>query len=312
MKKDLLIAVIIPCYNEEITIKKTIQSCQNALPTAFIYVYDNNSSDRTVQIAQASGAIVRTEKLQGKGNVVRRMFADVEADIYVMIDGDDTYDMTNTQELIDILICNNLDMLNGRRVTNVKSAYRRGHRLGNRLLTNTVSMMFDYRFDDLLSGYRIFSRRFVKTFPAMSRGFEIETELTVHAMELRMPVAEYDVNYSDRPEGSVSKLRTYQDGFRILKTIAILVREERPLTFFGGAFFLFVSLSLLLAWPVFSTYLETGLVPRLPTAILSTGLMLLGFLNLACGLILDTVTLGRREHKRIAYLRYRAPNQTPG
>ena len=310
MKKDLSIAVIIPCYNEEITIKKTIHACQNAIPTASIYVYDNNSSDRTIQIAKSSGAIVRTENLQGKGNVVRRMFADVEADIYVMIDGDDTYDMTNTQELIDILICNNLDMLNGRRVANIKSAYRRGHRLGNRLLTNVVSMMFDNRFDDLLSGYRIFSRRFVKTFPAMARGFEIETELTVHAMELRMPVAEYDVNYSDRPEGSVSKLRTYQDGFRILKTIAVLVREERPMAFFGGAFILLVSLSLLLAWPVFSTYLETGLVPRFPTAILSTGLMLLGFLNLACGLILDTVTLGRRELKRISYLRYTAPNQT--
>lgn len=308
MIKDISIAVIIPCYNEEITIKKTIQSCQGALPTATIYVYDNNSSDRTIQIAQTSGAIVRTEKLQGKGNVVRRMFADIDADIYVMVDGDATYDMANTQELIDILISNNLDMINGRRVTNIKSAYRRGHRLGNRLLTNAVSMMFGNRFDDLLSGYRIFSRRFVKTFPAMARGFEIETELTVHAMELRMPVAEYDVNYSDRPEGSESKLRTYQDGFRILKTIAVLVREERPLTFFGGAFFLLVGLSLLLAWPVFSTYLETGLVPRLPTAILSTGLMLLGFLNLACGLILDTVTLGRRELKRIAYLRYAARN----
>jgi len=311
MKKDLSIAVIIPCYNEEITINKTIRSCQNALPTASIYVYDNNSSDRTIQIAKSAGAIVRTENLQGKGNVVRRMFADVEADIYVMIDGDDTYDMTNTQELIDILICDNLDMLNGRRVTNIKSAYRRGHRLGNRLLTNAVSMMFDNQLNDLLSGYRIFSRRFVKTFPAMARGFEIETELTVHALELRMPVAEYDVNYSDRPEGSVSKLRTYQDGFRILKTIAALVREERPMAFFGGAFILLVSLSLLLAWPVFSTYLETGLVPRFPTAILSTGLMLLGFLNIACGLILDTVTLGRREVKRIAYLRYTAPNQTP-
>lgn len=310
MIKDLLIAVIIPCYNEEITIKETIQSCQNALPTAAIYVYDNNSSDRTIEIAKTSGAIVRTENLQGKGNVVRRMFADVEADIYVMIDGDATYDMANTQELIDILINNNLDMVNGRRVTNIKAAYRRGHRLGNRVLTNTVSMMFGNRLDDLLSGYRIFSKRFVKTFPAMARGFEIETELTVHAMELRMPVAEYDVNYSDRPQGSESKLRTYQDGFRILKTIAVLVREERPLTFFGGAFFLLVGLSLLLAWPVFNTYLETGLVPRLPTAILSTGLMLLGFLNLACGLILDTVTLGRRELKRIAYLRYTAPNQT--
>lgn len=310
MKKELSIAVIIPCYNEEITIKDTIQSCHNALPTAAIYVYDNNSSDRTIEIAKTSGAIVRTENLQGKGNVVRRMFADVEADIYVMIDGDATYDMANTQQLIDILIDNNLDMVNGRRVTNIKAAYRRGHRLGNRVLTNTVSMMFGNRFDDLLSGYRIFSRRFVKTFPAMARGFEIETELTVHAMELRMPVAEYDVNYCDRPEGSESKLRTYQDGFRILKTIAVLVREERPLTFFGGAFILLVGLSLLLAWPVFSTYLETGLVPRLPTAILSTGLMLLGFLNLACGLILDTVTLGRRELKRIAYLRYTAPNQT--
>lgn len=234
---ELSIAVIIPCYNEEITIKQTIESCRTVLPTASIYVYDNNSSDHTVQIAKSTSAIVRTEKYQGKGSVVRRMFADVEADIYVMIDGDDTYDIANTPELIDILISNNLDMLNGRRVTNVKSAYRQGHRLGNRLLSYAVYAIFNSRFDDLLSGYRIFSRRFVKTFPATSKGFEIETELTVHAMELRMPVAEYDVNYRDRPEGSVSKLKTYQDGFRILKTIAALVRDERPLAFSEGLSF---------------------------------------------------------------------------
>jgi len=296
------IAVLVPCYNEETAIADVIADFRRALPSASIYVYDNNSSDRTAEIAKQAGAIVRNEPLQGKGNVVRRMFADVEADIFVMVDGDNTYDAAAAPKLIEKLIAENLDLVNGKRVHEESEAYRPGHQFGNTLLTSLVAMIFGKRFDDMLSGYKVFSRRFAKSFPSLSGGFEIETELTVHALELRMPVAEVETNYGARPEGSISKLSTFGDGFRILKMIALLIKEERPLQFFSVLFSLFALAAVVISIPLINTYMETGLVPRFPTAILATGLMLLGFLCLACGLILDTVTRGRQELKRLQYL----------
>jgi len=305
------IAVLVPCYNEQFTISQTVRDFRAALPSATVYVYDNNSRDRTRKVAAEAGAVVRTEPLQGKGNVVRRMFADIEADVYVLVDGDDTYHAASAPVMVQTLIDTKLDMVNGRRVSEIQAAYRRGHRFGNALLTTLVSAIFGKRFTDMLSGYRVFSRRFVKSFPALASGFEIETELTVHALELRMPTTEIDTPYKDRPEGSVSKLRTYQDGWRILMTILLLIKEERPLQFFGSIFGLLVVLSLALSIPLFITYAETGLVPRFPTAILATGSMLLAFISLASGLILDTVTLGRREAKRMRYLEIPAPGGQP-
>lgn len=302
LNMELRIAVLVPCYNEEVAIGCVVDNFRNALPTATVYVYDNNSKDNTVGEATKAGAQVHSEPLQGKGNVVRRMFADIEADVYVLVDGDDTYDAATAPELIRLLETESLDMVNGARVTDIKQAYRAGHVLGNRMLTGMVQMIFGKRIGDLLSGYRVFSRRFVKSFPALSSGFEIETELTVHALELRMPIAEVQTQYKDRPEGSASKLRTFHDGFRILKTIAILLKEERPLQFFSWLFLVLSILSFVLAWPVINEYLATGLVPRLPTAILATGTMLLAFHSLFSGLVLDTVTHGRRELKRMAYL----------
>ena len=301
------IAVLIPCYNEEVAIKTVVRDFRAALPAATIYIYDNNSSDRTIDMALAAGAIVRTEQLQGKGNVVRRMFADVDADVYVLVDGDDTYHAGSAAVLVKTLLDHQLDMVNAARVAGIQKAYRPGHRFGNHLLTGIVAHIFGNHFRDTLSGYRAFSRRFVKSFPALTTGFEIETELTVHALQLRMPVSEVPVPYKDRPSGSTSKLRTFRDGFRILRTILVLVKEERPLQFFCSIFALLALLSTMLALPIFSEYLKTGLVPRLPTAVLSTGAMLLAFLSLACGLILDTVTLGRREMKRMFYLAIPAP-----
>jgi len=302
---------LVPCYNEQFTISQTVRDFRAALPSATVYVYDNNSRDRTRKVAAEAGAVVRTEPLQGKGNVVRRMFADIEADVYVLVDGDDTYHAASAPVMVQTLIDTKLDMVNGRRVSEIQAAYRRGHRFGNALLTTLVSAIFGKRFTDMLSGYRVFSRRFVKSFPALASGFEIETELTVHALELRMPTTEIDTPYKDRPEGSVSKLRTYQDGWRILMTILLLIKEERPLQFFGSIFGLLVVLSLALSIPLFITYAETGLVPRFPTAILATGSMLLAFISLASGLILDTVTLGRREAKRMRYLEIPAPGGQP-
>ena len=298
----LEIAVLIPCHNEQAAIAKVVADFQRALPTATVFVYDNNSTDNTAMVARAAGAVVRYESRKGKGNAVRRMFSDIEADVYVMVDGDDTYDAEAAPRLVDMLIDERLDMVNGQRVTDVEAAYRPGHRLGNKVLTGLVGLCFGREFSDILSGYRVFSRRFVKSFPALSRGFEIETELTVHALELRLPIAEVAIAYKDRPEGSVSKLRTYVDGFRILTTIVNLAKGERPLLFFSLIWGALASLSILLAAPLFPTWFQTGIVPRFPTAILSTGLMLLAFLSLACGLILDTVTHGRREVKRLAYL----------
>ncbi|MCC6469578.1 MAG: glycosyltransferase [Alphaproteobacteria bacterium] len=306
------IAVLVPCYNEERTIADVVAAFRAALPMAEIYVYDNNSRDRTVEAARKAGAIVRSETLQGKGNVVRRMFADIEADAYVMVDGDNTYHAPSAPTLVAKLLDERLDMVVGARVDTEVAAYRPGHRLGNKMLTGFVAQLFGERFKDILSGYRVFSRRYVKSFPALAKGFETETELTVHALELRMPVTEMPTPYGARPEGSASKLNTYRDGWRILMLILRLFREERPLQFFGYlAAFLFV-LSLLISIPVIVTYLETGLVPRLPTAVLSTGVMLLAFLSLVCGLILDTVTRGRRELRRLSYLAIPATGRAEG
>ncbi|MGD1878547.1 MAG: glycosyltransferase family 2 protein [Kiloniellaceae bacterium] len=304
------IAVLLPCYNEEAAIAQVVRDFRAALPQARIYVYDNASSDRTSAVAAAAGAVVVREPLRGKGNVVRRMFADVEADIYVLADGDDTYDAAAAPRLIETLCRDQLDMVNAARQNTSQEAYRRGHHFGNRLFTQIISSLFGKRFNDILSGYRVFSRRFVKSFPALTQGFEIETELTVHALELRMPVSEVMTAYKERPEGSVSKLSTFRDGFRILRTIFRLTKEERPLAFFSASGGVLAVASVVLALPLFVTYLETGLVPRLPTAILVCALMILAFLSLACGLVLDSVSHGRREIKRLHYLTLPAPPQS--
>jgi glycosyltransferase involved in cell wall biosynthesis len=297
------IAVILPCYNEEAAIAQTVNEFRATIPEAVIYVYDNNSTDDTIACARAAGAVVRREHRQGKGQVVRRMFADVEADIYVLADGDGTYAADHAGVLIRKLIDEGLDMVVGSRLTTYEGqAFRRGHRFGNDLLTGCLGLFFGRTFSDILSGYRVLSRRFVKSFPALSTGFETEIELTVHALELRMPCAEQVTPYRSRLEGSVSKLRTYHDGLRILKEILTLFREERPLPFFSIIASILALTAVILAIPVFITYLQTGLVPRFPTAILATGLMILSSLCLTCGLILDTVTRGRREMKRLFYL----------
>ncbi len=303
------IAVLLPCYNEEAAIVQTIESFRAALPEAVIYVYDNNSRDRTIEVARAAGAIVRSERIQGKGAVVRRMFADVDADIYVMADGDATYDAASAPALVARMLDEQLDMVVGSRVGEATEAYRRGHRFGNALLTGMLTRLFGRSFTDILSGYRVFSRRFVKSFPVLSAGFEIETEISVHALELKMPVAEIETPYYARPEGSTSKLSTYRDGWRILNTIITLYRIERPLWFFGAFGALLLLVALILAVPLAVTYAQTGLVPRFPTAILVTGLTILAALNGFAGLILDTVVRGRREMRRLAYLAFRAPQR---
>jgi glycosyltransferase involved in cell wall biosynthesis len=296
------IAVILPCRNEAACIAKVVRDFRAVLPAATVHVCDNASTDGSPELAFGAGAIVHTEGLPGKGNVVRRMFSDIEADIYVLADGDDTYDHASAPELIDRLERDGLDMVVGARVAASGGAYRPGHRFGNYFLTKIVRLVFGDRITDMLSGYRVFSRRFVKSFPALTTGFETETELTIHALELRMPIAEVPTPYRERSAESASKLSTFRDGWRILRTILLLVKEERPLRFFGTLFAVLAGGSLVVAWPLFLTYLETGLVPRFPTAILATGLMLLAFLSLTCGAILDTVTRGRREMKRLHYL----------
>jgi glycosyltransferase involved in cell wall biosynthesis len=303
------IAVLVPCYNEEAAIATVVKDFRAALPGAAIFVFDNNSTDKTAAVARAAGAEVFQERHQGKGFVVRRMFTDVEADIYVLVDGDATYDAASANRMIARLLEERLDMVVATRVDSEKAAYRAGHRTGNWLLTAFVAAMFGPTFNDMLSGYRVFSRRFVKSFPMLSAGFEIETELTVHALELGLAVAEIDAPYYARPEGSASKLNTWRDGYRILRTIIKLYRAERPQAFFVGIGIALAIASIGFAIPVFVTYMETGLVPRLPTAILSTGLMLLAFLSVAVGLVLDTVTRGRREIKLLAYLSHRAPGE---
>jgi glycosyltransferase involved in cell wall biosynthesis len=309
-QSKLRIAVLLPCYNEEAAVAQTVAGFRAALPDAAIYVYDNNSSDGTAEAARAAGAIVRTERMQGKGHVVRRMFADVEADIYVMADGDATYEAAAAPLMVARLLDERLDMVVGARRSEVDEAYRRGHRLGNRVLTGILARLFGRTFSDILSGYRVFSRRFVKSFPALARGFETETEISVHALELVMPVAEMVTAYGARPEGSESKLSTWRDGWRIMSTILRLFRIERPVLFYGSFAAALASLGLVLAVPLAITYAETGLVPRFPTAILITGLMVVAFLSFAAGLILDTVVRGRREVRRLFYLSFPAPGAT--
>jgi len=296
------IAVLVPCYNEEAAVASVVRDFRQALPSATVYVYDNNSRDRTVEVARAVGAEVRSERRQGKGHVVRRMFADVDADVYVLVDGDATYDAPSAPRMIERLVAEHLDMVVGLRVDQEQAAYRMGHRTGNWMLTRFLAEVFGQAFKDILSGYRVFSRRFVKSFPVLSDGFEIETELSVHALELALPVAEIATPYFARREGSVSKLNTWRDGFRILGTILKLYRSEKPLRFFTAIGIFFALVSVGFAIPIFVTYFETGLVPRLPTAVLSMGLMIMALLSASSGLVLDTVTRGRREMKLLAYL----------
>jgi hypothetical protein len=303
------IAVLVPCYNEGVAIAKVVADFRAVLPAATVFVFDNNSTDDTAAVARAAGAEVFREKYQGKGFVVRRMFTDVEADIYVMVDGDATYDAPSAVKMIERLLEDRLDMVVGNRVDREEAAYRAGHRTGNWLLTSFVASVFGPSFKDMLSGYRVFSRRFVKSFPVLSGGFEIETELTIHALELGLAAAEIDTPYYARPQGSTSKLNTWRDGFRILHTIVLLYRAERPLAFFGAIGLALAIMSVGFAIPIVVTYMETGLVPRLPTAVLSTGLMLLASLSISVGLVLDTVTRGRREMKLLAYLAHRAPGE---
>ena len=305
------IAVLVPCYNEEAAIAKVVTDFRAALPGAAIYVYDNNSRDQTSARAGEAGAVVRMELRQGKGNVVRRMFADIEADIYVLVDGDDTYDAGAAPRMIARMIEDGADLMTARRIHTDAAAYRPGHVLGNRMLTGLTALLFRVHLSDMLSGYRVFSRRFVKSFPFTAEGFAIETALTIHAVRLMMPMSEMDTRYKERPVGSVSKLNTYRDGFRILGTIFYLMREERPLMFFSVVALLFAAVAVFIGTPLISEYWQTGLVPRLPTAVLATGLMVIAFLSLTCGLILDTVTRGRWEAKRMAYLAIPGPQELP-
>ena len=303
------IAVLLPCYNEEAAIGETVAGFRAALPDATIYVYDNNSRDRTREVAAAAGAVVRSERQQGKGHVVRRMFADIDADVYVMADGDLTYDPAAAPTMVELLLTDGLDMVVGTRRHEQKEAYRGGHVVGNKVFTGLLSGLFGRSFSDIFSGYRVFSRRFVKSFPVLSAGFEIETEMSVHALELRMPVGEVETVYGARPEGSHSKLSTFSDGWRILRTIGNLYRMERPVLFYGSIGALLVIVAILLAIPLVETYLQTGLVPRVPTAILVTGMVIVAVLCVFTGLILDTVTRGRREVRRLSYLSLAAPGE---
>jgi glycosyltransferase involved in cell wall biosynthesis len=303
------VAVLAPCYNEAAAIGKTVADFKAALPEAVIYVYDNNSTDDTVAVARAAGAVVGAETRRGKGNVVRRMFADIEADVYVLVDGDDTYEAAAARPMVDRLLEEHLDMINGKRVTDIEAAYRPGHKLGNRLLTGIVRKIFGDPIHDMLSGYRVMSRRFVKSFPTIAEGFGIETEMTVHALQLKMPIAEMPARYKDRPAGSASKLRTYRDGWLILNLIIGLVKQEQPMAFFGAISGFLALVAILLAYPIVVTFVQTHQVPRFPTAILATGIMLLAFLSLTVGFVLDSVTRGRWEVKRLQYLALRGPRK---
>src|SRR3982075_1416209 len=299
---SMRVSVLVPCFNEEAAVATVVADFRKALPSADIFVYDNNSSDRTIAVAREAGAQVRSERHQGKGHVVRRMFADIDADIYVLVDGDATYDAASAPRMIDALVSDHLDMVVGFRVDQVQAAYRPGHRTGNWMLTSFLASVFGEAFKDILSGYRVFSRRFVKSFPVLSDGFEIETELSVHALELALPVTEIETPYYARPQGSFSKLNTWRDGFRILGTILKLYRSEKPLRFFSAIGIALALIAVGLAVPLIGTYIEHGTVPRFPTAILSTGLMIVAVLSFSSGLVLDTVTRGRREMKLLAYL----------
>lgn len=303
------VAILIPCFNEATTVGSVVKSFRSALPEADIYVYDNNSSDQTVANAAEAGAKVRREEEQGKGHVVRRMFRDIEADWYIMVDGDDTYDAALAPDMLALAEGGPYDLINCVRREVEATAYREGHRWGNRMLTGTVRTIFGDRIQDMLSGYKVFSRRFVKSFPVLASGFDIETELSIHALELAMPVAHVEGDYRGRPEGSTSKLRTYRDGWRILMLILKMIRHERPMMFFGVLSMLLAMLSLALGIPVVAHYVETGLVPRFPTAFLALGIMVLAALGLVTGITLDTVTRGRRELRMLTYLQYPLPSQ---
>jgi glycosyltransferase involved in cell wall biosynthesis len=308
MINQLNIVVLIPCYNEEATIAQVVSAFKRAMPTALIYVYDNASTDKTSEVARQAGAVVRNEPKKGKGNVVRRMFADIDADIYVIVDGDDTYEASKCPKMVQQLIENNLDMVVAtRKAIDNEEAYRWGHVFGNWMLTRSVSFIFSQGFSDMLSGYRVMSRRFVKSFPIMSQGFEIETEMTVHALQIGASYKEIETMYDSRPEGSESKLSTFKDGFRILRMILLLFKEEKPFQFFGLFSLLFFVVSIVLSIPVFIAYVETGLVLRMPTAILSTGLMILSFFSLISGVILDSLSRSRLEAKKVNYLAYKSP-----
>lgn len=298
----LRIAVLIPCLNEQATIERVVLDFKRALPTSTIYVFDNNSTDNSVEIAKATGAIIHFEHSQGKGHVVRRMFSDIDADIYLMTDGDDTYDASISPLLIEKLVSENCDLVNCARAAKNHSAYRFGHSFGNRMISKLVRIFFKSTATDILSGYKVFSRRFVKSFPVLSNGFEIETEIMIHALSLKIPYSEMSGPYKERPLGSESKLKTYRDGFRILGLIGFLLKEEKPFVFFGLIALLLLLISAIFGAPIIIHYFETGLVPRLPTAVLAAGLSILSMLSLAIGLILDAVCRGRREIKRLAYL----------
>jgi len=302
MSPKMKIAVLVPCYNEEQTIAKVVSDFRRYLPDAIVYVCDNNSTDLTREKAEEAGAVVSSEGHQGKGNVIRRMFADIDADVYIMVDGDDTYDASLAPQMLEKLVAENLDMINGARETQDEAAYRAGHKFGNMFLTGLIRLTFGDRFKDMLSGYRVMSRRFVKSFPALSDGFEIETELTVHALRLRMPTAEVQIPYYSRPEGSTSKLNTFRDGFRILRIIGRLVRDEKPLQFFCSLGLIMFLAAITIFVPILFDYFETGLVPRFPSLFASIGLMILAALSCAIGLILDTLSRFRLEQRRLAYL----------
>ncbi len=301
------VAVLVPCLNEASTIAQVVADFRAALPGAKIYVFDNGSSDETAAVAAEAGAVVRREARPGKGHVVRRMFADVDADVFVLVDGDATYEAAAAPAMVQMMLRDKLDMVVGCREGEAEAAYRTGHRLGNVVLTGFLARVFGRGFSDLLSGYRVLSRRFVKTFPCLSSGFEIETEMAVHALTLGLPFGEVRTRYGVRPEGSTSKLRTYSDGWRILGTMINLLRQEKPAQFFGGAGAILALASMILALPLARTYFQTGLVPRFPTAILCTGLMIIALLTFCCGLILDSVARSRMEARRLAYLRWDAP-----
>jgi hypothetical protein len=301
------VAVVLPCHNEAASIARVVGEFKAALPEARVIVFDNASSDETAVIAREAGAEVFFEPRPGKGNVVRRMFADIDADIYVMADGDGTYDAASAPRLVAAVAESNVDMVVGARAEIFDEAHRRGHAIGNLVFNRLYTALFGAGFADIFSGYRAFSRRFVKSFPALSSGFEIETELSVHASQLRLPTAEIFLPYGKRQEGSPSKLRTIRDGARILRTFALLLKETRPALFFGSLAGATMLAAVVLAAPILATYAETGLVPRLPTVILCTGLALCAALMGVCGLILDSLARARVEQKRILYLAMTSP-----
>lgn len=304
MYKDKTIAVLVPCMNEALTIAQVIKDFKKSLPDATIYVYDNNSTDDTAKVAGKAGAVVREEKRPGKGNVVRRMFSEIDADIYVMIDGDDTYDAKNAQRIVDELISTGSDMVVGAREGALQKHQRAGHATGNKIFNIIYTTLFGREFTDIFSGYRAFTKRFVKSFPALSAGFEIETELSVHASQLRLPVSEISFPYSDRPEGSESKLSTFRDGIKIMKTIIVLLKEYKPLYFFGVIGLLGAILSMLMAIPIFVEFTKTGTVTAVPTAMLVTGIMIVSMLTVTAGVILDSIRRFRAEVKRLFYNNY--------